>query len=232
MYTTKSNVTIKGTKDGLVFYLDDTCAYEELLAELEDKLQDHPQFLNGPLIHVTIQLGYRYLTDTQRRELRDLIRTQGNLVVDKIESLVVLREEAEQARAEAGIQVIYKTVRSGQVIESPGNILVLGDVNPGGQVVAGGHIFVLGALRGMAHAGVNGNREAIIAASVLSPTQLRIAAVVSRPPDEVEIYEREFAHIAGDQIVIDKLQHLLRIRPQLKALCASMANLSSKQRQG
>ncbi|EGL81603.1 septum site-determining protein minC [Caldalkalibacillus thermarum TA2.A1] len=227
MYATKSNVIIKGTKDGLVFYLNDSCAYEELLAELQDKLQDHPQFLDGPLMRVTIHLGHRYLSDEQRNELRDLIRAQGNLIVDKMESLVVLKEEMEQARTETGIQVVYKTVRSGQVVEAPGHLLVLGDVNPGGCVKAVGNIFVLGALRGMAHAGVHGNRGAIIAASVLCPTQLRIASVVGRPPDEAENKGREFAHVNGDQIAIAKLQQLVHIRPELKALCVSMVNRPS-----
>ena len=219
----KPYVTIKGTKEGLVFYLDDRCAYETLLEELREKLKDHPQFLNGPLSQVTVHLGYRYLTKEQEQEVKALIRQQGNLVVERMDSLVVLKEELEKAREEGEVKMVFKTVRSGQVIQTQGHLLILGDVNPGGTVMAGGHIFVLGALRGMAHAGVEGNRLAIIAASILCPTQLRISSVISRPLDQMETYEREFAYLdEQDQIRFDKLNRLVQARPDLKELYSTV----------
>jgi septum site-determining protein MinC len=219
----KPKVTIKGTKDGLVFYLDDRCAFDALLAELKEKLRDHPHFLNGPPLKVTVHLGYRYLTEEEEQQVKNLIYQQGNLAVSKMESLVVLKEELEKARKEAEVKMVFKTVRSGQVIQTEGHLLILGDVNPGGLVEAGGHIFVLGALRGMAHAGTGGNRKAVIAASILSPTQLRISSIISRPLDGTEQYEQEFAYIDDQgQISIDKLYHLLRVRPDLKALYSTI----------
>src|SRR5699024_6098067 len=70
--------------------------------------------------------------------------------------------------------------RSGQVLRVEGDLLLIGDVNPGGKVVATGDIYIMGNLRGIAHAGINGNRKAIIAASYMKPTQLRIADYISR----------------------------------------------------
>jgi septum site-determining protein MinC len=81
-------------------------------------------------------------------------------------------------------------------------------------VMSTGDIFVLGALRGLAHAGINGDKRAIIAASVLKPTQLRIADVISRPPDrwdESEVGMR-FAYVVENQIAVERMVHLSQIR--------------------
>ena len=79
--------------------------------------------------------------------------------------------------------LIKRTLRSGQRIRFAGNVVVLGDVNPGAEVVAAGDIVVMGTLRGVAHAGATGGTEAIVAAFRLHPTQLRIGAVIGRAPD-------------------------------------------------
>ncbi|MEW6724792.1 MAG: septum site-determining protein MinC [Bacillota bacterium] len=81
------------------------------------------------------------------------------------------------------VLLIRRTVRSGQRIVFPGDLVVLGDVNPGAELIAGGDVLVLGLLRGVAHAGAEGSEEAVVAAFRLRPTQLRIGSLVSRPPD-------------------------------------------------
>jgi septum site-determining protein MinC len=77
------------------------------------------------------------------------------------------------------------TLRSGDHLEASGSLLVLGDVNPGARVSAGGHVLVWGRLRGTAHAGFQGDRNARIVALQLRPLQLRIADAVARGPDEL-----------------------------------------------
>lgn len=97
------------------------------------------------------------------------------------------------------------TVRSGQTIESEGNLVVIGDVNPGGIVMARGNIVIIGALRGMAHAGCDGNKEAIVVAFYLHPTQLRIANIIARKPDEeVELSKwPEIARVEENAVLIE-----------------------------
>jgi septum site-determining protein MinC len=77
-----------------------------------------------------------------------------------------------------------RTLRSGQSIRHPGHVIVVGDVNPGAEIVAGGHVLVWGRLRGTVHAGATGDEDALICALDMSPTQLRIAGHISRSPDE------------------------------------------------
>jgi septum site-determining protein MinC len=101
---------------------------------------------------------------------------------------------------------VRKTLRAGQKIHFAGDVAILGDVNPGAEVVAGGSIMVFGALRGMAHAGAEGLREAVVAAIVLAPTQLRIADCIARAPEgrgETKVLP-EIAKIQDGVIVIEK----------------------------
>jgi len=79
--------------------------------------------------------------------------------------------------------LVRRTIRSGQSLHYDGNVVVLGDVNPGAEIVCSGDILVLGSLRGVAHAGAEGATGATVFAFRLEPTQLRIAHLISRAPD-------------------------------------------------
>jgi len=113
------------------------------------------------------------------------------------------------------LKVIQHIVRSGQVVHHDGDLLLIGDVNPGGTITSTGDIYILGSLRGIAHAGIAGNTQSIVIASHMKPTQLRIADVISRPPDEwgVEEATMEFAYLNEGVMEIDKIAHIGRIRP-------------------
>jgi septum site-determining protein MinC len=93
------------------------------------------------------------------------------------------------------------TVRSGVTIRHPGTVIILGDVNPGGEIIADGDILIWGSLRGMAHAGAKGDRECRIMALRMEPTQLRIANVVARAPASApKEFEPEVAYITPQGI--------------------------------
>jgi septum site-determining protein MinC len=92
--------------------------------------------------------------------------------------------EAEPGVAGGGLLVHRGTLRSGDHLQSPGSVLLLGDLNPGARISAGGHVLVWGRLRGVAHAGRGGDSTARIVALRLQPLQLRIAETVARGPEE------------------------------------------------
>ncbi|MFO7629445.1 MAG: septum site-determining protein MinC [Prochlorococcaceae cyanobacterium] len=95
-------------------------------------------------------------------------------------------------------------LRSGEHLQVEGSVLLLGDVNPGARISAGGHVLVWGRLRGIAHAGCQGNRQARIVALQLRPLQLRIADVVARGPAAVPPPGlSEEAQLSGETIQID-----------------------------
>ncbi|MCR8629591.1 MULTISPECIES: septum site-determining protein MinC [Paenibacillus] len=212
MTAVKHHVMIKGVKDGLVFLLDDTCEFAEVIQELKHKLEKtHQKILTGPIIHVYVKLGSRLVSDEEKELIRDIIGQKGNLLIQSIESLAVAPSALVASMTD--IKLVKGMVRSGQTMLKEGNILFLGDINPGGEIISSGSIYVMGSLRGMAHAGVDGDESAVIAASHLRPTQLRIASIISRPPDEWGINEAfmEFAYIKDGKMEIDKIHHLHKL---------------------
>jgi len=104
--------------------------------------------------------------------------------------------------------LVQRTLRSGQSIRYNGNVVVLGDVNPGAEVAATGNVIVMGALRGVVHAGAGGDENSVVMAFRLQPTQLRIANHITRPPDNetVDTDHPEMARIRGGVVTIEAFQ--------------------------
>ncbi|MFT8322230.1 MAG: septum site-determining protein MinC [Bacillus sp. (in: firmicutes)] len=218
----KHLVTIKGTKNGLSLHLNDNCSFEELKHELDVKLSESSSIHEErPDITVNVELGNRYLTEMQKEDITELIQSKKNLSVHAINSNIVTKKEAEKWVSENELISVTSIIRSGQILEVPGDLLLIGDVNPGGKVIAGGNIFIMGQLKGVAHAGCNGNNQAIVAASVMRPTQLRISSLINRAPDQYPDKEKrdmECAYVDNSVILIDRLQVLTHLRPNLTKL--------------
>lgn len=214
----KQIVTIKGTRDGLTLFINESCSYDEIIEDLKEKISLNRLKKDEPTVSVTVQLGNRYLNDEQKEHIRQLIGKENNLVINSFESDVIRKEEALYWKESSDIKSVNRIVRSGQILEVTGDLLLIGDVNPGGKVVSTGNVYVLGHLRGIAHAGASGDRQAIIAASYMNPSQLRIADYISRAPD----YESSGVYMECgridkdlDKIVIDRLQVLSHLRNSL-----------------
>ena len=104
----------------------------------------------------------------------------------------------------AGLTIHQGPLRSGEHLQSEGTVLLLGDLNPGARISAAGHVLVWGRLRGVAHAGCRGDRNARIVALQLRPLQLRIADVVARGPEDSPAAGMvEQAHLVDGVIQID-----------------------------
>lgn len=98
------------------------------------------------------------------------------------------------------------SLRSGQRIEEDGSIVILGDVNSGAEVIASDNIVVLGTLRGLAHAGAKGNKEAIVSAGRLDTVQIRIANIVKEiDRDEELLCKLAYVYVEGEEINIISL---------------------------
>ena len=109
--------------------------------------------------------------------------------------------------------LVPRTLRSGRLIRSDGHVVVIGDVNPGAEIVAAGDVVVWGVLRGMVHAGAMGNARATVCALEMAPTQLRIADRYSVTPKDKGRWRRkqpEMARIDGDFIIVEAWQRTAR----------------------
>lgn len=211
-----SNLTVefKGNKDGVTIYCLDNAEFSEILSDLAERLKQRAAFFGEA--PVRIDVGQRELTEEETEALIDVVRQNSRLHLaaihtasDRPPAIAAARRQGEtedlrlDGFKEGRALVIKRTLRSGQYIRFPGHVIVLGDVNPGAEIVADGDIYVFGTLRGIAHAGVDGDRSASVVALRLAPTQLRIADVISRAPDDSELPEQpEYAYVSDLGVMI------------------------------
>ncbi|MGI6224880.1 MAG: septum site-determining protein MinC [Peptococcales bacterium] len=209
-------VTLKGNREGVVVQLNCNLDFEELCEKIEAKIKSADSFL-GNNTEVIINLGSLVLNEEQTERLRNLFKSWElgikKFIPDTVEQegmgkmvLPNIIEDDNHFLAEGSTLVVRRNLRSGQAIFHEGTVIIFGDVNPGAEVIASGHIFVMGHLRGIAHAGAHGDVRALVYASRLQPTQLRIANFITRAPDEEVILpsEPEIARIKDDIIVLEK----------------------------
>lgn len=102
--------------------------------------------------------------------------------------------------------LLHRTLRSGHSVRHPGHVIVIGDVNPGAEIIAGGHVVVWGRLRGVVHAGAAGEESAMVCALDLAPTQLRIAGHIAVSPLRRGKPKPERAFIRDDQLIAEPWQ--------------------------
>lgn len=115
-----------------------------------------------------------------------------------------IEEEVPPISTEADAVLLKKTLRSGFRLTHPGHVTVIGDVNPGAEIIAGGNIVVWGRLRGLVHAGAEGNESAVVCAMDLAPTQLRIGDHIAIPPAERGEPRPEVAFVRDGNVVAEE----------------------------
>ena len=176
----------------------------------QDRLVDTRQLqeLAEALSEVQLRL---ISVSTSRRQTAIAAVTSGYSVEQLQPVTSLISESKATATPQADALYLETTVRSGVEIRHPGTVIILGDVNPGGIVIADGDIIIWGRLRGIAHAGAGGNRECLIMALQMEPTQLRIADAVARAPEKLPMqFSPEVAHIMPQGIRIARASDFSR----------------------
>jgi septum site-determining protein MinC len=219
-------ITVKGTRDGLLITLE-SGELPELLGELKSLLEGRNTFFRGG--KVALQVHDRTLSQAEIRRLRRVVEGNGLTVwailgtnvstraaVEKVglETELPLRTSTPRATepdegsflAGTGL-LVHRTLRSGQSVSHSGHVVILGDVNPGSEVIAGGDVIVWGRLRGIVHAGAGGDEKRCVCALDLSPTQLRIGNHIARPPEDKRrrrVSQPERAFVSDGQLVAER----------------------------
>jgi septum site-determining protein MinC len=216
-------VTIKGTSDGLVITLG-AGPLDTVLGEMEARLLSRASFFRGG--RAALQVGDRPMSVEQLQAIGATLGRLGmtlwavegdhpttHIAARELGLEVGLRPSLPPSGAApepisheemAGL-LVRRTLRSGQAIHYPGHVTLIGDVNPGAEVVAGGNIVVWGRLRGIAHAGAMGDDEAVICALQLQPSQIRIGSHFARPPERGWLPKApEKASVQEDRIVVER----------------------------
>ena len=155
-----------------------------------------------------IRVTGKVLTNKELEEIRRLIKREIDVDVtfDTPTTLglhsITISYKRDVGKSETTFH--RGSLRSGQKLEVEGSIVVIGDVNSGAEVIAADNIAVIGNLRGLAHAGAKGNKDAVIAASTLDAVQLRISNIVREIDREEEgTREHAFVYVDEDKIVIE-----------------------------
>lgn len=179
----KNRIVIKSSKAGMTVILDPECAFEELIAELATKFKESARFWGNAQMALLLQ--GRTLTAAQEMQIVNTITENSGIeVLCLLDQDLERVERCEKALNQKLMELSERTgqfyrgdLHRGESIESEASIVIIGDVRHGARVAAKGNIIVLGELRGSVHAGVAGNRDAVVAAMEMVPLQIRIADI-------------------------------------------------------
>lgn len=192
-----SLIQIKGLRDGLLVSLNDA-SWDEQLSVLMTRVDAQPSFFQGARLALDVASQVLHVNDLV--DLRDKLSERGislwavlseSPTTEQTSQLLGLATRISKPRPQESMDFgvgelgegtalfLDRTLRSGTRIEFAGHVVVLGDVNPGAEIIAEGNIIIWGRLRGVAHAGANEKQDAVVCALDFSPMQLRIADAVA-----------------------------------------------------
>jgi septum site-determining protein MinC len=187
---------IKGINDGLLVTLGEG-EWPSLREHLLQNIEERSAFFQGA--RLALDVGNHVLKAAELGALRDKLGDFGITLTAVISSSPTTEKTAQmlgigtqvQAPKRAATQArqveepqpvqgeiavfVQKTLRSGAKIQNSGTVVVLGDVNPGAEIIAGGNVIIWGRMRGTAQAGSEGDEKATVCALELTPMNLRIA---------------------------------------------------------
>lgn len=203
-------VTFKGVSEGVFLDIKGN-DLDEIKKDLDQKIKSSYKFFQGArflgirseeltqeeIVEIKMILKYKYDFEINEEELPERLKNYTPIPP-------AIEEQDFGGVIEGMTRFVYGTLRSGQEVDYNGNIVVIGDVNPGAFLKARGNIVVLGSLKGVAHAGIGGNNDAIVAAYNLLPTQLRVGDKIVRPPEGDTQYKLpEIARIVNEEVMIE-----------------------------
>lgn len=237
-----AKIEIKGVRDGLLIVVNQDVEWQSAIVDLTERIDKQSSFFTGAKITVHLgsrpvpkyALGSlkaalerrnlalaQVLTDSpttrDAAEALDLRTGVATVAADPDDHLHQTQRYYTQPfnpeeESSPGL-LVPRTLRSGRLIRSDGHVVVIGDVNPGAEIIAAGDVVIWGVLRGMVHAGATGNVRATVCALEMAPTQLRIADRYSVTPKDKGRWRRkqpEMARIDGDFIIVEAWQRTAR----------------------
>jgi len=215
----KPLLQIKGISGGLLVSIKEGewLGIQQTLIEL---IQEKGNFFHGAKI--AIDVGNRELNAVELSTLRDRLADidvslwaviSNSLVTDNTAKVLGLATRISNPKPDRFVKstestiegenaiFVYKSVRSGLKVVSHSHIIIFGDINPGGEVIAGGSVIIWGRCRGVISAGASGDVNARVCALDLSPTQLKIAGIIAESSKRKRKPQPEIARIVDSQIV-------------------------------
>lgn len=205
----KQFININLKKDEIVVKISAEATQKEIIEEIKEKLpklknlyQDEktPIFVTG-----------KNLENEEMDEIKDIIKDQIDVDINfdspKELGLHGIKTTFEKDLSISETKYHHGSLRCGTRMEFEKSIVIIGDVNVGAEIIAGGNIIVTGFLKGLAHAGAKGNKKAVIVARGIENSQIRIANVVkelNNLPEMTNVDRKlDYAYIKENEIVIE-----------------------------
>lgn len=213
-------VVFKGTADGITVMLDEKADFEKVIGHFKQKLDESKTFFKGS--KVNIRFKGRQLSKQQQDELMKLLAHQNVINISFVhqfdneaptynEEMLWIKKELDTMNGSM-THFHYGIIRSGTLIDYPGNVIVFGDVNPGGVITAGGNVMIFGTLKGKVHAGLDGRfKTPFVISKDMQPIQIGLRNVIAQCPQQefksggVNNELLQIAYLLNEQIFIDLL---------------------------
>ena len=199
-------VSINLRKNEILIKISDDAEQNEIMENLKRKISELKKMYKNE--KTPIKVTGKILKNKEIDQIQELIKNNIDVEIDfdmpKSLGLSSITRTFSKEIAVSETKFHRGSLRSGQKMESEGSLVILGDVNSGAEVIASDNIVVLGALRGLAHAGAKGNKQAIISAGLLDTVQIRIANVIKEIDREEEpLHKQAYVSIIDNEIVIE-----------------------------
>jgi septum site-determining protein MinC len=213
-------IAIKGTGEGLVISFKSE-NWREMQSDLFERINANTSFFAKA--RIGLKVGDIKISAAEMGKLRDLLSQKGitlwavmsrsDTTINAAQLLGIqtqlglkkaagVKKNSPTFEGEAAVWV-EKTLRAGYRIETKSHVILMGDLNPGAEIVSGGNVFIWGRANGAIHAGAEGDRTAKVYALELRPMQLKIADVTAAPFTGKIKNQSEVAAIEGEQIKIN-----------------------------
>ena len=199
-------ISVQLKKGETVLKIAQNAEQREIIQVLRKKLLELKKIYKSEKI--PIKVTGKVLKNREIDEIQKLIKEKIDVDIDfdmpKTLGLSSIKRTFEQATIISETTFHRGSLRSGQKLEIEGSVVILGDVNSGAEVIASENIVVLGSLRGLAHAGAKGNKQAIIGAGTLDTVQIRIANIIKEiDRDEEPLHKQAYIYILDGKIEIE-----------------------------
>ena len=195
-------ISINMKKNQVIIKIDESAEQKDVVLGLKKKIIELKNLYQDD--RTPILITGKILKNKEMDEIQSIIKKFIDVQIEfdspKVLGLHGIKKTFYKEVATSETKFHKGSLRSGQRIEYEGSIVIIGDVNAGAEVIAGENIVVLGTLRGLAHAGAKGNKDAVIEAVEIDAAQIRIADIVK----EIEKDEGEIRKVKSSAYINDK----------------------------
>ncbi len=201
----KQIITVQQKQNQITLRIHEQASNEEIQKELKKKIPELKKLYGDE--KTPILVTGKVLKNKEIEEIEKALKGAIDVKIEfdspKNLGLYSIKKTFENEIKNSDTLFHKGALRSGQKLEYEGSIVIMGDLNGGAEIIAGENIAVVGALRGVAHAGAKGNKKAIITAASIEAPQVRIANIIKEIEKEEKATVKTYACVCDDKIILE-----------------------------